>query len=59
MDSAVSAATEQVEEKAKVEADTEEVDKAADETKAVVDETKAAVDETTNTKPKKAAIEGC
>jgi len=48
----VSAATEQVEEKAKGEAGTEAVDKA-------VDETKAAVDETTKAKPKKAAIEGC
>jgi hypothetical protein len=48
----VSAATEQVEEKAQVEAGTEVVDKA-------VDETKAAVDETKKIKPKKAAIEGC
>jgi len=41
----VSAATEQVEEKAQVEAGTEAVDKAVDETKKI--------------KPKKAAIEGC
>ncbi|MBU0664728.1 MAG: hypothetical protein KJ990_09325 [Proteobacteria bacterium] len=58
----MSTATEQVEEKATVEAvepGTEAVELGTEAVDKAVDETKTAADEAMNKKPKKAAIEGC